>query len=309
MSDISLKVLSDRLAKADVYQSMQFQMADILTTANAEEEVIQKMLRLFGHRLGMHLGLYWEVQKDETLKIISVWQSPLVDLSDFVEVSRNTRFSPTKSVPGKVYSSKESAWVTDYGNKDLLRSDAAKNNHLFADIAFPIMMDLEVVGVVELFTMSATEKPDASLLDVLVNIGQRVGSYKKQKNCDKFCIDLVTKYDMVTNSLGEALVLSDNSGRIVEWNAKAKEMFGYEAHEIIGKQATVIMPERFRKPHLERFDRISNMDETVGTTIIGTVKNIYGLHKNGSEFPVETTVGTWNVSGERYFSAVIRKVQ
>lgn len=111
--------------------------------------------------------------------------------------------------------------------------------------------------------------------------------------------------DAIISTAADAIVIADQSGDIVTWNAAAGAMFGYEDSEIVGKSLKTLVPERFRSSHDAGIARVVSTGET---RIIGQTVEVFGLRKDGSEFPLELSLGTWLDDGRRYFSGIIRDV-
>jgi PAS domain S-box-containing protein len=101
----------------------------------------------------------------------------------------------------------------------------------------------------------------------------------------------------------DAVVVVDFEGKIVAWNPGARDIFGYEEHEVIGANVTTLMPERYRKKHEAGMKRLRNLGEA---RLIGKTASLHGLCKDGSEFPLELSLGTWSAGKETFFSAIIR---
>jgi adenylate cyclase len=109
--------------------------------------------------------------------------------------------------------------------------------------------------------------------------------------------------DAIVGSAGDAIVTADGKGLIVTWNPAAERIFGYEQSEIVGLPLQKLVPERFRAAHSAGLRRVVDTGET---RIIGKTVEVFGLHKDGSEFPIELSLGTWLEGEERYFSGIIR---
>ena len=93
-------------------------------------------------------------------------------------------------------------------------------------------------------------------------------------------------------SLAEGVVIIDNTGTILLVNLRVEKIFDYPREELIGKSLVVLIPERFRKVHEEhvaRFfakPRIRPMDQRTEPPL-----ELVGLHRDGSEFPLEISLG------------------
>ena len=103
----------------------------------------------------------------------------------------------------------------------------------------------------------------------------------------------------------DAIVTADSKGEIVAWNPAAEEMFGYVDSEAVGRPLSLLVPERFRAAHEAGLARVVDTGET---RIIGSTVEVYGLHKEGHEFPIELSLATWLEGDERYFSGIIRDI-
>jgi len=107
------------------------------------------------------------------------------------------------------------------------------------------------------------------------------------------------------NSSAAMVIVVDRLGNIVHWNPAAERAFGYSKEEIVGHPLTEIMPERYRAGHLEGFRRAANGG---GSRFMGMSLEFTGLRKNGQEFPIEFSLGTWQQGEATYFSAVMHDI-
>lgn len=109
----------------------------------------------------------------------------------------------------------------------------------------------------------------------------------------------------VANSVQDAIVSADNRGNIIFWNEGARKMFGYEKEEVLGKPLSMIMPEKYRIAHQDGMQRYLQSGEK---RVIGQVVEVHGLRKDGSEFPVEFTLGVWDTDNGKYFTGTLRDI-
>jgi PAS domain S-box-containing protein len=83
--------------------------------------------------------------------------------------------------------------------------------------------------------------------------------------------DMTVPVDMnaLVHAVGDAIVVSDVSGKIVVWNAAAERIFGYTAAEAIGQSLDIITPEKFRKRHWDGYHQTMATGVTkYGTTLL-----------------------------------------
>ncbi|BBD07393.1 PAS domain S-box protein [Desulfovibrio ferrophilus] len=109
----------------------------------------------------------------------------------------------------------------------------------------------------------------------------------------------------ITQSATDAITSSDRNGRITFWNKGAEDLFGYSEDEAIDMPTSMLVPERDRDT---REDRLDVFRETGRHPLSGQTVEQVGQRKDGSEFPMEVSFGTWEVGGEIFTSAVIRDI-
>jgi PAS domain S-box-containing protein len=80
------------------------------------------------------------------------------------------------------------------------------------------------------------------------------------------------------------VVMIDSGGKIAVVNAEAEHMFGYRSHELVGRSVDMLVPERLR-PQYVRF--LQQLDIQSDGRRIALRRDLFGLRKDGSEFPVE----------------------
>lgn len=107
--------------------------------------------------------------------------------------------------------------------------------------------------------------------------------------------------------IGDGVVSTDESGRILLFNRAAEEIFGYEADEILGKTVEILLPHRFGARHVSDVKAFAAASEAT-RRIMGHRRDVLGQRKNGEEFPVEATVSRHVLNGNTTLTVVIRDV-
>jgi PAS domain S-box-containing protein len=80
------------------------------------------------------------------------------------------------------------------------------------------------------------------------------------------------------------LLMIDGDGKIVLVNREVERLFGYAREELLGKSVDVLVPQRHRGPH-GTFRQAFLAEPKV--RLLGAGRELFGLHKDGREVPVE----------------------
>ncbi len=107
----------------------------------------------------------------------------------------------------------------------------------------------------------------------------------------------------ILEATADAIVTIDERGTIEVFNRAAAKIFGYEAEEVVGRNVNILMPSPYRDAH----DGYLHAYQTTGTRkIIGIGREVTGLKKDGSVFPINLTVSEVHLHDRRIFTALIR---
>jgi PAS domain S-box-containing protein len=101
----------------------------------------------------------------------------------------------------------------------------------------------------------------------------------------------------------DAIIASDQEGRITQANAQVEEFFGYTKAELLGQSVDVLVPERFRRTHPAHRKEYS---DRARVRQMGIGLELYGRRKDGSEFPVDIMLGPAETAAGRIVLSVIR---
>lgn len=113
------------------------------------------------------------------------------------------------------------------------------------------------------------------------------------------------KFRNLLETAPDAIVIVDQSGRIVLTNAQTENLFGYPRAELLGQPVELLVPDRFRGRHPgyrgEFF--LAPRPRAMGPEL-----DLYGRRKDGSEFPVEISLSPLETSSGILISSAIRDV-
>ena len=103
----------------------------------------------------------------------------------------------------------------------------------------------------------------------------------------------------------DCIISIDQAGLIQMINPAGEKLFGYKASELIGKNVKLLMPSPYRDDH-DRY--LSQYLQTGEKRIIGIGREVVGLRKDGTAFPMDLSVAQARAGGEKIFVGIIRDI-
>jgi two-component system sensor kinase FixL len=118
------------------------------------------------------------------------------------------------------------------------------------------------------------------------------------------------RWQAVVDSAVDGIIVIDTRGCIESFNRAAEHLFGYSEDEVLGRNVNILMPSPYREEHDSYLARYM---ATGQAKIIGFGREVQGLRKDGTVFPVHLAVGEMIVGGEHKFTGILhdltRRVQ
>lgn len=103
----------------------------------------------------------------------------------------------------------------------------------------------------------------------------------------------------------DAIISIDERGSVQMVNPAGERLFGYTARELIGANVSVLMP----SPYQEQHDGyLAHYLATGEKKIIGVGREVVGLKKDGTTFPLDLSVAEAWVGGQRIYVGIIRDI-
>lgn len=138
--------------------------------------------------------------------------------------------------------------------------------------------------------------PDGRRLAHVIDISEKKQAERKLNESNE-------RFQRLVEDAPNGIVMVNQRGQIDLVNAQTEKMFGYNRHELIGKSIEVLVPERFRKQHSIFRSEFQKKPEV---RMMGGGRDLFGLRKDGSEFPLEIGLNSVKTNaGEIVFATII----
>lgn len=107
---------------------------------------------------------------------------------------------------------------------------------------------------------------------------------------------------MLSDAVSEGILIVDDRQRVVGSNSTANQLFGYSKGELEGEALEILIPQRVRGGHHK------DVHKFIGTgkaRPMGHGLDLWGLRKDGEEFPLEISLNPLKLAGKNYVMALI----
>ena len=161
-----------------------------------------------------------------------------------------------------------------------------------------------VFGALQIESARALEERDLFFVDAVVN---QLAIALDRYSSDRALRASEARLAGIIAIAADAIICLDEAQRIVLYNDGAQRVFGWWREEVLGKPHDILVPERFRENHRKHLQNFAAAAET--SRSMGEHRpEIFGLRKNGEEFPAEAAVSKLNVEGGWLFTLVLRDI-
>lgn len=136
-------------------------------------------------------------------------------------------------------------------------------------------------------------------------MSQEAPTIKQHQRPDASALNSQHRLDAVVNTAVEAIITITSEGLIDSINPAGEKLFGYTSKELIGRNIKALMPNPYRDEH---DTYLKNYHETGKPSIIGIGREVIGLRKDGSQFPMDLSVGQFELEDGTYFTGIARDI-
>jgi signal transduction histidine kinase/DNA-binding response OmpR family regulator len=192
------------LRRANALLSLQFQVARLTSQASIPIEAAACVLEPICAALDWQCGELWVI-RGSRLQFAAGWHAPAFDAEAFLKASREIDMELGSGLPGRDWSSLETAWTEDVTREpNIQRSEAAARAGLRSSVVFLIRMQSRVWGVIKLFSAKPLP-PDQSFISTLTSVSGQVSQ----------AIERLDAQEQLRVARDEAVALSVAKGKYV----------------------------------------------------------------------------------------------
>ena len=194
---------------------------------------LEVVLRRVCEKTGWALGQAWIPRSDGTLLDLGPdWNCGTGELSSFRSVTEALSFKPGVGLPGRVWESKQPAWLEDVTNDpDFPRLAAARAAGLKTGVAIPILSGDKVIAVLEFF-MRETRDQNQRQLELIALVAGQLDLLHRTTHAEAAARE--RQFRTLANSISQLAWMADREGYIFWYNDRWYEYTGTTLEEMQG---------------------------------------------------------------------------
>ncbi|MGC1105310.1 MAG: response regulator [Candidatus Acidiferrales bacterium] len=168
--------------RSEKVQASEYGVSRVLAESATLAEAAPKIMQAICKGMDWDFSAMWMFDRAaDKLYCIDMWRSTAADITAFEAQTRETSFPRIVGLPGRVLACAKVHWIEDVvQDSNFPRSGAALSSDLHGALAFPILFQNEVTGVLE-FLSRGMRKPDDDLLSMFSSLGTQIGQFIARK--------------------------------------------------------------------------------------------------------------------------------
>jgi len=173
---------------AEQRTELQHAVTRILSAAESVDSAVTHVLETICEALGWDIACYWPLDPEEPRL---TWSRPGVHADGFLEMTRRSPLTPAL-MPGRVAETGRPEWLEEFAPASFPRASVAEAEGLLSGVGFPILIEHEVAGVLELFAL-ARRPYDPEIEQTLLALGGQLGQFLRRKRAEDERIELLQR--------------------------------------------------------------------------------------------------------------------
>ncbi len=164
----------------------QYAVTRVLAESATLKDAGQAILRALGESLNWEVGMFWSMDEQrQVLRFVDLWHAPHVEAPEFINDSRGRTFQRGEGLIGRVWATGKPIWIPDVvTDSNFRRAPMAARVGLRGGFAFPVCKGEHMYGVIDFFSRES-RKPDQDVLDMVADIGIKVGLFVDRKRTEE----------------------------------------------------------------------------------------------------------------------------
>jgi PAS domain S-box-containing protein len=307
-------------------------LATIANTNPSIEDALQSCLTLGCEFLQWPVGHAYSVDApNELLLPTDFWHVDDKDRSQsFAELTKEA-VANRQELARHAWTKPAAIWGADIlEDSNFPRSKVALDSGMKVGLAIPIHVADNVYCVLEFFSPERTV-PEGFWLDIakdIANTLERVFTRAQMQTAldaakaealaarNSYSQRMIAaahhklkqeseKVRAIVDNVLEGIITINDRGTIQTFNGAAEQSFGYKADEVIGQNVSMLMP----SPHSESHDSyLQHYRETASRNVIGTNREVLGMRKDGTTFPIALSISEVAVGENKLFIGLARDI-
>jgi two-component system, cell cycle sensor histidine kinase and response regulator CckA len=129
--------------------------------------------------------MFWSMDEQvPCLRFVDLWHATHIEAAEFVDDSRGRTFQRGEGLIGRVWATGKPIWIPDVvADPEFRRAPMAARAGLHGGFAFPVCKGEHMYGVIDFFSRESRE-PDQDVLDMVADIGIKVGQFVDRKRTE-----------------------------------------------------------------------------------------------------------------------------
>lgn len=132
-----------------------------------------------------------------------------------------------------------------------------------------------------------------------------IENVSSQRSTEAALYDMEARANAILESTISGIITINEHGVIESFNPAAAKIFNYSPEEVIGQNIRMLMPDPYKREH-DLY--LNNYHSTGIRKIIGIGREVQGLRRDGSVFPMELAVNEVVLKNRRIYSGIVRDI-